>query len=203
MEKQDKAVKEMGQEGNVKAENLLHPLNRRWKLWYNSPEDSNPKLVEWFDNVHEIATIETIEDFWRVFNNLKCPSELSNGSNYYLFQEGIQPQWEDPANKNGGKWIFEVSGGMDVDRQWLYMVLATIGDTLEGCAQITGVTVGVKKGKKNKVAVWTRDRSEADVNIKIATQMKKVLQLTNEINYHSHDSSLKRGISARDFSLKA
>ena len=66
-----------------------------------------------------------VEHFWRVFNNIKPPSMLEIGTNYHFFRKGIQPLWEDPANKKGGKWVLSVKDFVSphvLDRAWLEVV---------------------------------------------------------------------------------
>lgn len=59
----------------------------------------------------------------RVFNNIAKPSEISVGANFHLFRDGIKPEWEDPANENGGKWVLAVSKVKhDIDGLWLFTV---------------------------------------------------------------------------------
>ena len=53
-------------------------------------------------------------------------SDMSLGSNYHLFLEGIQPMWEDEQNKAGGKWVLTLKPAQraekQLDRLWLYTV---------------------------------------------------------------------------------
>ena len=46
-----------------------------------------------------------IEDFWHMYNNLYSVSEIISNTDYLLFKKGIRPEWEDPENKHGGKWV--------------------------------------------------------------------------------------------------
>lgn len=52
--------------------------------------------------------MNTVEDFWGVWNSAVLPTLLPFGSNYHLFRDGIKPAWEDSANANGGKWVFNI-----------------------------------------------------------------------------------------------
>ena len=74
-----------------------------------------------------------MEDFWSLYNHIETPSKLPPGSDYSLFkarfyhfilckdfipmqyidvqmlhQEGIFPDWEDPRNAVGGRWMVGV-----------------------------------------------------------------------------------------------
>ena len=52
--------------------------------------------------------------------NLAC--QLNNAKKK---QDGIDPKWEDPQNKQGGKWQYQLQKTMrqtDLDRLWLETV---------------------------------------------------------------------------------
>lgn len=40
---------------------LKHPLQNAWTLWYYD----NDRSQNWVDNMKEIASFQTVEDFWR------------------------------------------------------------------------------------------------------------------------------------------
>lgn len=79
-------------------------------------------------------TISTVEEFWSLLNNIKNPTQLTVGSNYHFFKDKINPEWEDVANKNGGKWAFAIKKGADgrstkqTDDIWVHTLLMLIGD---------------------------------------------------------------------------
>jgi hypothetical protein len=73
-------------------------LHSKWTMWFDNPRFANPE-IEWKDNLTNCGTFDTIEDFWRIYNNLKPASTLSVNSNYHVFREGIVPMWEDLNNK--------------------------------------------------------------------------------------------------------
>ncbi|KAG8084428.1 hypothetical protein GUJ93_ZPchr0010g9493 [Zizania palustris] len=57
------------------------------------------------DNIKKIIDFSTVESFWVCYCHLARPSSLPSPTDLHLFKEGIRPLWEDPANRNGGKWI--------------------------------------------------------------------------------------------------
>ena len=96
--------------------NQQHSLNDNWTLWYDPPQ--NPS--EWKDLTTSLSTISTVEEFWQLYNCIKSPTNLNEGSNYHLFKKNIKPTWEDSANENGGKWSFILN--QQLDNQWLTLV---------------------------------------------------------------------------------
>ena len=59
------------------------------------------------------------------------PSRLPPGSDYSLFKEGISPDWEDPRNKAGGRWIVNMDKKRradNLDTCWLEIMFYLIGE---------------------------------------------------------------------------
>lgn len=43
----------------------------------------------------------------------------------YIYQDGIQPMWEDASNKNGGRWLVNLNKNQrqtELDNFWLETV---------------------------------------------------------------------------------
>jgi len=175
-----------------------HPLHNRWTLWFDSPKKKTTQAA-WLNTVKAISTFDTVEDFWGLYNNVYPPSGMGSGSNYHLFMEGVEPAWEDPANKNGGKWIYtlpnKANSKENLDKLWLFSLLAVIGEAFaEG--EICGCVVSIRRAQ-NRLSLWTRDwRNEAVVR-SIGTQFKATLELKQEtiIGYQAHSDSLQRNSS--------
>ncbi|KAL7420857.1 eukaryotic translation initiation factor 4E [Cryptotrichosporon argae] len=169
--------------------NVKHPLYAEWTLHFDSPQSKLlPKTPSapgtpvahggWMDDIRKVVTFDSVEEFWGLYNNIVPPSQLPGKANYYLFKNGIMPAWEDPANKNGGKWGIQVPREKTkgtIDKMWLYTMLAAIGETFEtplpGAEEkatppvvsdlVTGVIVSTRPGFY-RIAIWTRDAP--DVN---------------------------------------
>lgn len=88
--------------GQIDDLDQVHPLQHQWTFFYNPPQKPAAN-GEWSSNVKPVTDFSSVEDFWRLFNALKSPSQLTVGSNYHMFKKGIQPEWEDNENKRGGK----------------------------------------------------------------------------------------------------
>lgn len=57
----------------------------------------------------ETEIVDSIEQFWVSFSNLKNIEDVSIDTEYFFFKNGIKPLWEDEMNKNGGRWSFSFS----------------------------------------------------------------------------------------------
>ena len=63
-----------------------------------------------------------IVNLCRIFNNISKTSEIPLKSDYALFKKGVRPEWEDAANKEGGKWSYQFKRNAGIDELWLYTV---------------------------------------------------------------------------------
>jgi translation initiation factor 4E len=91
---------------------VKHPLQHPWTLWYYR----NDRTKSWQENLREVVTFATVEDFWAVFNHIESASRLGPGSDYSVFKAGIKPMWEDEKNANGGRWL------LNLVNDWLNLV---------------------------------------------------------------------------------
>jgi len=173
---------------------IKHPLQNRWTLWYDNPK-RRLSTSTWCNNLKQVVDFDTVEDFWRVYNNILPASGLEHGSNYHLFKVGIEPKWECPANSKGGQWVVVVPSkqrGERLDKLWLYAVLACIGEAFEEEDEICGCVVSVRKAQ-NRVAIWTKTASREAVVRSIGLQFKRALELPSTVvlGYQVHSDSMK------------
>ncbi|KAH8289254.1 hypothetical protein KR054_002400, partial [Drosophila jambulina] len=131
-----------------------HPLNSLWTLWYLE----NDRNKTWEEMQNEVASFDTVENFWSLWSHIKPPSELKIGSDYSIFKKGIHPMWEDEANKNGGRWVISINKNNkhDLDNFWLDTMLCLIGETSNYADEICGAVVNIR-AKSNKISIWTSD----------------------------------------------
>ncbi|CAK5280250.1 unnamed protein product [Mycena citricolor] len=171
--------------------NFNHPLYSPWTLWFDSPQTKGRNLPQtpisafpqtpvpqtpgvaaamgWMEDIKRVISFDSVEEFWGLYNNIIPPSQLPPKANYYLFKEGIIPAWEDDANKNGGKWSIQLpkdKNRNNVDKMWLYTMLAAIGETFDPAlttdpttpplqSLITGVIVSTRP-QFYRLSIWTR-----------------------------------------------
>ncbi|WFD44757.1 eukaryotic translation initiation factor 4E [Malassezia psittaci] len=161
---------------------VKHPLYNSWTLWFDNPmhkgsSSAKERRESWGANLYKVVTLDSVEEFWGLYNNIVPPSNLPQSANYYLFKNGIQPAWEDPANGNGGKWSVQLPREKhrnQIDKLWLYTMLAAIGETLEtpsadnrppSSSEEEMVTGVILQARSNfyRISVWTRRADEWDV----------------------------------------
>ncbi|KAK8776947.1 hypothetical protein V5799_029709 [Amblyomma americanum] len=88
---------------------LKHPLEHRWSLWYYRNDGNR----SWEENLVEISSFDTVEDFWALYNHLELPSKIAQGCDYSIFKYGIKPMWEDSRNRQGGRWLIYLNKDQD------------------------------------------------------------------------------------------
>jgi len=227
--------------------NVKHPLFSLWTLWFDSPSTKGRNLPQtpmtgapptplpqtpgaaaaggWMDDIKRVISFDSVEEFWGLYNNIVPPSQLPQKANYYLFREGIIPAWEDDANKNGGKWSIQLpreKNRNNVDKMWLYTMLAAIGETFDPEVMksdvnrspeeslITGVIVSTRP-QFYRISIWTRlapANSEEDPLRKRIESVGKHFKLSvlgyseaqklagplaTEVEFLSHKDSEKKG----------
>jgi translation initiation factor 4E len=205
---QDTAALEqgVGQLGIVEPSNfsVKHPLQNSWTIWYDNPQ-KRTNQASWGDHLKKITTFGTVEDFWRVFNNLKPASSLAQGSNYHIFKEHIEPKWEDAANSKGGKWTVSIppkSRATALDQMWLWTVLACIGETFLSPDDVCGMVVSVRKAG-DRVQIWTKDATNEQACRDIGRSLKDALELPEStiVGYQSHADSMKKSYTKNRYEV--
>jgi len=188
----------------VSPEDLIkHPLQNAWTLWFFK----NDKACSWEENQRPIITVKTVEDFWSLYNHITGASKLPPGSDYSLFKEGIFPDWEDPMNKLGGRWVINLDKKMRVeclDTYWLEIMLYLIGEQADQHShQVNGAVVNVR-AKGDKLGVWLADASNAESVVRIGKMIKDMLgtDALQTIGFTAHkDVKVRPGNSAKKFFL--
>ncbi|GJQ86534.1 eIF-4E [Trypoxylus dichotomus] len=175
---------------------IKHPLHNCWTLWYYENDRSNT----WEKNQKEIASFDTVEDFWSLYNHIKLASELRQGCDYSLFKKGIRPMWEDDANIRGGRWLINLEKkqrGNDLDRFWLDVILCLIGEAFENSDEVCGAVVNIR-GKGDKIGVWTSDAMHSGAILEIGKKLKERLRITQKvtIGYQVHKDTMDKASSA-------
>ncbi|KAI8848369.1 translation initiation factor eIF 4e-like domain-containing protein [Chytridium lagenaria] len=139
---------------------VKHPLQHKWTLWYDS-QQKKATQSNWHDNLKNLITVETVEDFWGVYNNVIKATQLVAGSNFHFFKAGVQPMWEDPFNAKGGKWVTQVHKNKkkELDSLWMNTILACIGEVFDDSEEVCGAVVSVRR-HADRISLWTKSTKE-------------------------------------------
>lgn len=143
----------------------IHQLRNSWVFWFRPPISKANGFIEYEKTLHPIATVESVEHFFKVYQHLKRPSALPLVSDYHLFKKGIRPIWEDEENKNGGKWVVRLRKGV-ADRYWEDLLFAIIGDQFgEASDEVCGAVLSVRNGE-DILSIWARASGQRVLKIR-------------------------------------
>ncbi|XP_067015665.2 eukaryotic translation initiation factor 4E-like [Anabrus simplex] len=177
---------------------VKHSLQNSWTLWYSH----NDTKSDWAENQRQIATFNTVEDFWSLFNHIKKSNKLDQGQGYALFKTGIRPMWEDEANTKGGRWLINLEKrkrDKDLNKYWQEVLLLLIGEGFdEHSDDVSGAVVN-RRVKGGKIGVWTMDAHKCLSVVEIGRKLKERLFIGRDVtmNYQVHlDTMMKTGAVA-------
>jgi len=157
-----------------------HELEDKWTLWFQKQQtEGTVNAKSWLESLKEVMTFGTVEEFWRMFNNIKTPNEMPIGTDYCVFKEGIEPKWESPEHKAGGVWNAQLPGSIEPEpfnKIWLYLLLACIGADFghDDYDSITGLYLSIRK-KNVKISIWCRTLEKENIN-RIGNKFKELLE---------------------------
>ena len=177
-------------------------LENKFVFWYhiinNTPSDQDYKA-----QIKKLAQLDTLENFWALFQYLKKPDDIKQPIEFQLFKEGIAPMWEDEQNKNGGRIALKLRKEYS-NLVWEELVFAFIGGYFakEIKDEINGLVINCKKDF-NTLQIWTKSFSE-EVTSGIEKNIREILSIPKEVvldikpfsmqqnkeynNYHSYNN---------------
>lgn len=192
----DSAIKEKGKESPTDfVDEQKHQLQNLWKFWYFE----NNKERSWSENLRVVSPFTTVEDFWSVYNHIKSATEIRNGCSYFVFKEGLRPEWEDTGNREGGRWLinFDRRQRSILDEKWLEVLLCLIGEAFDDDGDdICGAAVDIRS-KTDKISVWTADCKNKDRIMNIGRKIKDRLGLDHQtqMTYERHADTANKNTS--------
>ncbi|KAL5237996.1 hypothetical protein ACI65C_005406 [Semiaphis heraclei] len=168
-----------------------HYLANKWTLWFYEKKNKN-----WEENINELSTFDTVEDFWSLFNHIKRPSQLAWQSHYSYFKYGIKPNQDDEKNSAGGCWLLQLPSVKKctlVDEYWRQIMMSLIGEVYES-SEINGAVVSVQN-LGTKISVWTNNASKSNGNniMAIGKKIKEVLGAQHKnLYYEAHTATANK-----------
>ncbi|XP_006831143.1 PREDICTED: eukaryotic translation initiation factor 4E type 1B-like [Chrysochloris asiatica] len=129
------------------------PLRRKAQAWDEDQVETVEVENRWALLMH------SMKHFWSTYSHIQWASKLSSSCDYTLFNDCIQPMWEDSRNKWGGRWLVCLANHQHhskLDHLWLETLLSLIGESFEEHSrEVCGADINICT-KGDKISVWTQ-----------------------------------------------
>jgi len=81
--------------------------------------------------------------------------EMNKISSLVMFKTGVKPEWEDPANSNGGNFLIKMKqDDPNLKELWNQLVCGLVSGTLPNVENICGIRF-LEKHANAKFEIWT------------------------------------------------
>jgi translation initiation factor 4E len=170
-------------------------IQSRYSFWYKQKGTKQQQTKEDYESsIKQLASFQTVEHFWRIYNHIQRAGSLPAGTDIHLFREGIKPAWEDSNNIRGGHWLMRLKKGLAA-RYWEELILAIIGEQFDAGNEICGAVVSVRYSE-DIIYLWNRTADKREMCDKIRDVIRRILRLPSyiQLEYRRHQESLS-GIS--------
>ena len=160
-------------------------LASKWVLWHT------PKLeagaTGWVQP-RPMCTISDVPTFWAMAGALPPASSLDNKCAYAMFREGVEPKWEDEANKSGGQWVATINPrDSNINDGWSELLVKCVGESF---TRYQNKVVGVQLECKTlwRLTLWLND-AHGQVRDQLGDEFERVLRgrldkQSPEIQFH-------------------
>jgi hypothetical protein len=142
-------------------------FKNKWNLWYHNEKDN------WtISGYKKIYTIESIYDFWKLYNNWNQLGGLTS-KHFFIMKEDIPPIWEDSNNINGGCWSFKINEDQSYN---LFEDLSThlvCESIIIKSDEIMGISICLKKNNNVIIKIWNNNSNNNSLKLINDTILKK------------------------------
>lgn len=152
-----------------------HELEYRWTFWIDQSSKDKDKYQE---DLHNLGTVDSVEDFWICWSAILNHKNLPPQHTLCMFKEGIKPTWEDPQNRDGGRWSIYVQPQIFAYAKRIVncIFLSVIGCQVEPTDKICGVVVR-KRDYGITVDIWSKDISQSpDLSKEVSQKIDAILK---------------------------
>ena len=137
----------------TESETSTHLLYDKWVLWAHLPHDTD-WTIKSYEKIMDISNVEHVLSLYSVI-----PDKLIKNCMLFLMRNGINPTWEDPANKSGGCFSFKVQNKI-VPQVWKRLSYVLVGETLSNNHRMSNVINGITISPKRSfciIKIWMKN----------------------------------------------
>ncbi|CAF1294872.1 unnamed protein product [Rotaria sp. Silwood1] len=137
------------------------PLATKWTFWLDSQKNKFSSKQDYEAGLEIISSVETVQEFWSVFNNIPKPNQLANRVSYHLMRQNRKPLWEDRENENGGIYTYRCPK-TKTNTVWQELCLAAIGEQFSVIDDddIVGISIQSREAQLDIIQIWNLNPSE-------------------------------------------
>lgn len=181
-------VRSQSGEHSLDARNEIY-LQSEWDIYFDGGSTRGMSDQDWENRVKKIGSFDSVQLFWRYWNNLPF-AQLPIGSSMRFFKTGIEPNWDDPQNQNGGKWVLKPTQAPE--QLFSDVTLALIGGAFPSAASVCGVIYSIKP-KGVVLSIWNSDASDKTQVNAIAHELRQMCNLSDSgvLQYMDHKGTMK------------
>lgn len=160
-----------------------------WTFYYFARPKTSDKGDDYEENVHTIAKVSTVEQFWHYYSHILRPDQLEVGISLQLFRNDTKALWESPENKNGGSFLIKVYKNM-VNYLWEQLVIRLVGEHFP--SDVVGISISIRN-RVDLIYVWNQTASDEKLRLEICTKFQELLKLPQKttIDYTPFSSILQ------------
>lgn len=173
-------------EKDTKTTSETTPLSRTFVFSFSFfKQYSKQDQKSYKDEIKTLGSFNTVEGFWSYYRHMVRPDKLPAGCEINLFQEGIQPMWEDEANKGGARYILRIKP-THANKFWEELIIGFIGEQCDDNDDICGLVLSVRSTEV-LISLWTK-RLDEKTKANIKDWIFKTLGLSEkaEIEFRQH-----------------
>lgn len=132
-----------------------------------------------------------------MYNNVYSVAEIIPNTDYLMFRKGIRPEWEDPRNRKGGKWVVTLPIEDDMEEEaeqtWSNLLLHMIGGLFpEDCVELINGAIFSIREKHWRISIWCNDNNNIPRLKRIGNKFKELAKLPPKFlfQYQLHEKAI-------------
>ncbi|KAI9307538.1 translation initiation factor eIF 4e-like domain-containing protein [Cunninghamella echinulata] len=126
------------------------------------------------DKLFACQTIWQFSARWRHYKEVyqQRPSQMSVNQNLYCFHQGVEPMWEDPVNKEGGRLTL-CPGKNILDECFDWLLCSFVGGSLISYGMV-GIVLS-KRARADRIELWLDASAHSDILSNLRTKLIELL----------------------------